>query len=516
MVSNGMNHLSRFAQKITALNFLGIFIPGLASLAVYAVGREVLDITPVYAILAAAGVYLISGSLAFAILHNAAVAPIEMIWQAVWHVSPGKSDVPAPKLEELKYGRELVSAIVMQIYELASNSLGGTVAAGGGAAPVDSGSLLHQIPLALFILNKDQVITEANAAAITFLGFDRDKIIGQSVYDVLRMSFTTSDTFDAWLEDARSSRATDSRSWEHVRIGLDDSKADKQFDLAATYSKDDSAGNEVVLALFDRTSSYDKLDDSTSYVALAVHELRTPLTILRGYIEVFEDELGENLSPEHKQFMRKMSAAAQSLTAFVSNILNVARVDQNQMTLELREANWNEVLPSIIKDLELRASVRGKTLELDIAGDLPAVGIDRVSIYEVLSNLVDNAIKYSGQGNRIIIHSSLGKSGNIETVVEDFGPGIPESTVSELFNKFYRSHRTKTAIGGSGLGLYLVKSIVTAHGGQVWVNSKEGAGSRFGFSLQPYSLIGQSGAGQTDGIDRQANGWIKNHSMYRR
>jgi signal transduction histidine kinase len=509
-----MSHLDRYGQQVSFIHFFTIFLPGSISLGLYYLGREILDINPTIVIVAVGIIFTVLGLVAYFIAKSLAFSPLQNIWQAVWHVSPGKSDTPPPKLENLKYGRELVSALVHQIYDLASHNPAAT--AYKTDQTTANNGVLDQVPLALFVLNKERVVTTLNTAAQNYLGISRDKIIGKSVYDVLRMSFLTDDTFDVWIQKASTTRATDSRSWEHVRATLEDNKPDKQFDLAASYSRDDSLGNEVVLALFDRTDKYSKQDESTSYVALAVHELRTPLTVLRGYIEVFEDELGDSLSPEHKEFMRKMSAAAQSLTAFVSNILNVARVDQNQMTLSLHEANWNEVLTSIVKDLQLRASVRGKTLELDITPDLPTVAIDKISIYEVVSNLIENAIKYSGQGNRIIIHSSLGKSGSIETVVEDFGPGMPESTVSELFTKFYRSHISKNAVSGSGLGLYLVKSIVTAHGGQVWVNSQVGKGSRFGFSLQTFASIKQNEAAGQDGIERQASGWIKNHSMYRR
>src|SRR5690606_35941113 len=102
---------------------------------------------------------------------------------------------------------------------------------------------------------------------------------------------------------------------------------------AASFSKDNSAGNEAVLVLFDRSGAYSIQDKATTFVAVAVHELRTPLTMLRGYIELFEDELGDSLSPEHKAFMNKMSAASQNLSAFVSNILNVARIEEDQLTL---------------------------------------------------------------------------------------------------------------------------------------------------------------------------------------
>jgi signal transduction histidine kinase len=175
-------------------------------------------------------------------------------------------------------------------------------------------------------------------------------------------------------------------------------------------------------------------------------------------------------------------------------------------------------LEAAINDLRLRAQVRGITLESEITSDdFPPVGVDRVSIYEVINNLVDNAIKYSGTGKRIIVHSKLTTDGEVETTVQDFGVGIPESVMPNLFNKFYRNHRNRAQIGGTGLGLYLSKAIVAAHGGNIWVRSKEGEGSTFGFTVLPYTKLADAQKNSNnEGIVRGAHGWIKNHSLYRR
>ncbi|MBA2279602.1 HAMP domain-containing histidine kinase [Candidatus Saccharibacteria bacterium] len=514
-----MNHLKRFSQQLTWMLFFSIITPGVVSVAGYVLLHDIMDLSVVWSLTAIAPFFLIISlwSNMSAVKHS--VVPIEKIWQAIWHISPEARDVQSPTMEDIKVGRELVSSMVMQIYELASHGSNVQTATTGKPLPpaVDMSSLLEHIPQPVFVLDKDRVIGGVNNVACIFLGQTRDELIGKSTYDVLRMSFQTVDTLDLWLDEASKSLATATKSWEHVRTPLSDGKTFKQFDLAASYSKENTAGYETVITLFDRTATYARQDEATSYVALAVHELRTPLTILRGYIEVFDDELGSQLTPELREFMRKMGAAAQSLTAFVSNILNVARVDENQLVLSLHEADWNKVLPEIAKDLELRASVRGKTIELDIEAGLPSVAIDKISMYEVVSNLVDNAIKYGGLSLKVIIHAKRSKDGTIETVIQDFGLGIPENAMSDLFTKFYRSHSSKNAVSGSGLGLYLVKAIISAHGGNVWVNSKEGEGSSFGFSLQTYEIASsQAGAKASDGIERQASGWIKNHSLYRR
>ncbi|HEX8349339.1 MAG TPA: ATP-binding protein, partial [Hymenobacter sp.] len=161
--------------------------------------------------------------------------------------------------------------------------------------------------------------------------------------------------------------------------------------------------------------------------------------------------------------------------------------------------------------------VHGKVIEYDIAPNLPTAAVDRISICEVVNNLLDNAIKYSPDQKRIVVRSLLNKDGLIETVIQDFGIGIPESVLPNLFEKFYRNHRTRGQIGGTGLGLYLSKALVTAHGGHIWANSKEGEGSSFGFTVMPYSQLAeeQKDGANTD-IVRQAHGWIKNHSYYRR
>jgi signal transduction histidine kinase len=233
---------------------------------------------------------------------------------------------------------------------------------------------------------------------------------------------------------------------------------------------------------------------------------------------VFEEEIGPTLSdPELQSFMLKMRAMAEQLTAFVNNILNVARVDDDQLELQLQSEDWNTILKSSLELMSLRAKVRGITLHCQIAKDLPPVGVDRLSIREVVANLIDNAIKYSGTSKVINIDTRLNKDGMIETTVQDYGLGIPQSILPNLFTKFYRDHRNRAQIGGTGLGLYLSKAIITAHGGNLWVRSREGEGSTFGFTLMPYEQLTEDMKKHGNAeITRGAHGWIKNHSLYRR
>ncbi len=447
---------------------------------------------------------------------NYIVHPTRLIWQAILHIAPDTANTPAPNLKEVRLGRELVTALVTRVYQIASVVDAAEKMASAKRPDLKADFVGNSLPLPLVVLDKDMNILFANEALLKYTGRSEGDTIGQNVYLVLDMLFSNEATFDAWLERAKASKVTSTHTWERVRLNLPDKKETKLFDLVAYYNKNNPHGFEIMLTLFDRTRQYSQDEQAMSFLALAVHELRTPLTLLRGYIDVFEEELGGKLDPELSNYLNKMKATAQQLTSFIGNVLDVSRFENDQLTLKLREEQWAPLLESAINDIELRAKVRGITINLKVDDNLPVVGVDAVSIYEVVNNLLDNAIKYSKENGQINVHAYVTKDGQVETIVQDFGAGVPESAMGNLFEKFYRDYRNRTQVGGTGLGLYLSKAIVTAHGGHIWVRSKEGQGSTFGFTLQPHDNLGEEQKSDKEGIIRTAHGWIKNHSMYRR
>ena len=138
--------------------------------------------------------------------------------------------------------------------------------------------------------------------------------------------------------------------------------------------------------------------------------------------------------------------------------------------------------------MDLRATTVGRKVVWDIPADLPSVAADRSSISEVISNLVDNAIKYSNSGG--IVDVTAGITGDyVQVSVIDHGIGIARSATEKLFTKFYRSHRSSNAVGGTGIGLYISRAIVESHGGKIGVSSVEGKGSTFSFTLPIYETV---------------------------
>lgn len=513
-----MKALRHFKRRITITLSLLVFIYGALLVGGYWAAQQYL-VMPNWQIAAClAAAVIIVTCLSGPLLSTFITRPIQELWQAIMHVSPDEHGIAAPQINDLHLGRELVASLASQVYKLATIAGQQGMQADTSKSSKDSyGFTATNLPLPLFVLDNTETIQFANLAAATYIGQSTEDLIGKNIYMVLDMSFPSESTLDAWLKDAKANSATATMSWERVRLNVLDNHPTRLFDLAAYYNKDNPNQQETMLVLFDHTKQYSQDEQAVSFMALSVHELRTPLTLLRGYIEAFEEELNGKLDPQMADFMQKMSATAQQLTAFVNNILNVARVDDDQLELHLQEEDWSNVVSQAVASLSLRAKVRGITIETKIAPDLPKVAIDRLSIHEVLNNLVDNAIKYSGNSKVITIDAHLNKEGEVETTVEDRGLGIGADIMPNLFTKFYRDHRNRAQIGGTGLGLYLAKAIVTAHGGTIWVRSKPSVGSTFGFTVVPYErLAAELKNGDNNDIVRGAHGWIKNHSLYRR
>jgi two-component system sensor histidine kinase VicK len=512
-----MDNLDHARRQIKAYLLLAIGVTNLVVIAIIWALEQYASLT----LVAVMGVSLIIGSLlaliASHLLAKFITQPLQAIWQVILHLSPSTQGVSPPTMDDIRVGRELVTSLSAQVYQLASVAAQTTAESQRQSSDLHHNFIAENLPLPLIVLDPAESVLFANEAAAQYVGIASKDMIGKNIYMVLDMSFPSEATFDTWLKSVKNQKATAMSQWERVRLNVGNDRPGRLFDLAAYYNQGNRDHTETMLVLFDHTKQYSQDDQAISFIALSVHELRTPLTLLRGYIEVFEEELTGKVDAELQNFILKMRAQSDQLMAYVNNILNVARVDDDQLELRLESADWRQVLKSTIQALSLQAKVRGISLHCRIQTDLPEVGIDRISIQEVINNLVDNAIKYSGTSKTINIETHLTKDGLVETTIQDFGLGISTSIMPNLFTKFYRDHRNRAQIGGTGLGLYLSKALVTAHGGNLWVRSQEGKGSTFGFTLLPYTQIAENVKQTGDQqVTRNAHGWIKNHSLYRR
>lgn len=331
----------------------------------------------------------------------------------------------------------------------------------------------------------------------------------------LSVIFNGSDTLDAWLDDCEQHAVHAERTWTRIPDKLADEENRRLFDVIASYDK--GSANEVVLTLVDRTAVYSVSEQELDFIAFAAHELRGPITVIRGYLDVLSDELDSTLAEDQKELFRRLTVSANRLSGYINNILNTSRYDRRHLSVHLNEDKLSEIYDIITDDMQLRAHSQNRMLSVNIPSDLPTVAADRASISEVMGNLIDNAIKYSNEGGVINVTAAV-KSDFVEVSVQDFGIGMPGNVVSNLFQKFYRSHRSRETVAGTGIGLYISKAIIESHGGNIGVRSEDGKGSTFTFTLPIYATVAaklKAGDNSNEALISQGKGWIKNHDMYR-
>lgn len=447
-----------------------------------------------------------------------ATIPLRAFGNAILHLSPTETPTAAPQTDTLMIGHQYVTSMVYQLNQLADVQNNALLAEHRREA-TQASNILTRLPLPLFVFSKEQIVTFASDSAISFTRKQSAELFGKPIFEAIDLEFPSTFTLESWIEDCSKNKATDTAYWRRVRVTFRDNPEEyRQCDMAGYYNRDNPTGIEFIVTLFDRTEEYSQDDQSLSFIALAVHEIRTPLTLMRGLIEVFQEDLHDNLDPGMTVYMERLRGSADALTSYVNTILNVARIEENQLAIKLAEENIVEVIQHAGSDMALRAKTSEKHITYALDKNLPTVAADRVTVYEVICNLLDNAIKYSGKSKDILLKASLTKDNLVEISVVDKGVGIPTSVLPTLFEKFHRNHRNQDSISGTGLGLYLSKVIVNAHGGDIWVKSKENEGTTVAFTLKPYSQLAdelKTGNNSEDMV-RTAHGWIKNHSIYRR
>lgn len=221
----------------------------------------------------------------------------------------------------------------------------------------------------------------------------------------------------------------------------------------------------------------------TAFVSTVSHELRTPLTSIKGFIStLLQDVDGFYDADTVHEFYVIIDQECDRLTRLISDLLNVSRIEAGR-ALDLNPGPVN--LPDVVdKVVAAQKSYTNKhEFAVDLEPDLPTIVADNDKVDQILTNLTNNAVKYSPNGGTITV---AGKQNNgvIRMSVSDQGMGIPKEHMEKLFDRFHRiDNRDTRKVGGTGIGLYLVKHLVEAHGGKIWVESEEGKGSSFIFEL---------------------------------
>ena len=245
----------------------------------------------------------------------------------------------------------------------------------------------------------------------------------------------------------------------------------------------DYVGYVIVLIDVTKEVEIDKM--KSNFISNVSHELRTPVTVLRTYIDTLYNHSDDFDEKTNKEFFEVINKEAARLQKMVNDILDFSRLEAGNVKVVKELTNIVPLIEGELKSMQVLAEEKNITFSLIKEPDLPEIPINADSIERALNNLISNAIKYSPENGRIKVRAEIARDPNyIEVSVEDQGCGIPEEHQKKIFERFYRVENDTHTVKGTGLGLHLVKiTIEKHHRGQVFVKSKPGEGSTFGFRL---------------------------------
>jgi len=216
------------------------------------------------------------------------------------------------------------------------------------------------------------------------------------------------------------------------------------------------------------------------FVSNLSHELRTPLASLRALAETLQDGALDD-PPAARRFVDQIQIEVDALTQMVNELLELSKIESGRFSLDRSPVAAYDLLASASQRMQLQAERADLSLRVECANDLPTVQIDSQRLEQVLVNLIHNAVKFTRPGGEIVLFAQPDDE-SIRFAVRDTGVGIPADEVPRIFERFYRVDKSRTG-NGTGLGLSIAKHIVEAHGGKIWVESREGTGSTFYFTI---------------------------------
>lgn len=239
------------------------------------------------------------------------------------------------------------------------------------------------------------------------------------------------------------------------------------------------------------------------FMQIASHELRTPLSVIRGYASLLEDGSLGSVTPESAKALRILSEKAAEMGAQVERMLFLARLEDSQATYAMDQVDLVTLVREATARVQPQVDLRGGTIDATLPRDPVLVRGDSERLGMAIDNLLENAAKFTIDPPRIQLRLHV-SGGEAEISVQDNGIGIPEQAIPRLFEKFYRVDDPQLRVGGTGIGLYLVRQVVDAHGGRIAVESPSNAGTRFRITLPRVTQSHLAGSGPgSEALDQE-------------
>jgi signal transduction histidine kinase len=335
--------------------------------------------------------------------------------------------------------------------------------------------LVAGVPVGLAFYSHDARLVNFNAAWAQMMGVDPLTARGGMMYD-LAPALREREIFHQRV------LAGEALDLANVPIRSPGEEAMRYYDIHYRPVRDLGGRVSAMLsAAVDVTARHELDQQKDEFLSIASHELKTPITAIKGYAQAGLRAVSQSGDERLIRTLRIIDEQANRLTRLINDLLDLASVQSGELTFVPEPFDLRRLVHEVVSSLELMAP--GFTFALDLPTTPLIVHADPQRIEQVVINLVQNAIKYSGESRRVELRIWR-EGGEVITGVRDFGVGIPADQQAQVFAQFFRgSNVAARQYGGLGLGLFISHGILTRHGGRVWLDSVEGSGSTFYFAL---------------------------------
>jgi PAS domain S-box-containing protein len=331
----------------------------------------------------------------------------------------------------------------------------------------------------ILILSADHTIERCNLAFLKMVGRSQEQIQAKLHEDIIHWAHHPEGNT---LEEAHS------QGWPltnnaFLYVEGDLVRADPPaLPVGITYApllSQDGTLRNIIATVRDITRFRNAEEIKNTFFSVVSHELKTPIAFIKGYASTLRREDVQWDKATVSDFLKIIEDEADHLTAMIEDLLDASRLQAGGWTPKLSDV----FLPDLVNRLANRFHLQenGRTITVDFPESFPVILADENRITQVLSNLISNSIKYAPEGE--IRVSGQFRPEQVIISVSDQGPGIDPADIPYIFSRFYRSDQATRKTKGAGLGLYLAKAVVEAHGGKIWVDSQPGMGARICFSL---------------------------------
>ena len=340
----------------------------------------------------------------------------------------------------------------------------------------------EQFPQALIIVDREATVLALNPVAERLTGWARTDAVGRPAADILEVRTETGVNLCAPNGALRRSLRLGASVNTHFaylfRLRFSDEPVRVAYSVSPLRRKGKTPDGAVV-ALHDVTPELETIEARDALMLAASHELKTPLTTLKSLSELLLDfDLSE---VQRRELLQDLHGQADRMERLIGDILAVSRIDSGRVSVEISRLDVAPVVQHVCD--EVRPMLNGRALTCRLPENLPPIMGEARKLHQILVNLLTNAIKYSEPGTQIRL-SVRGDQSAVRFEVADQGVGIRKEHMPRLFEKFYRADDPAVRrTSGTGLGLYIVRNLLTMLGGQVHVRSRHGSGSVFIVSL---------------------------------